>query len=181
MPLLNYEEIEDGSSGSASLWNTRFGRIHDLLNGKLNQANLANSAVTTAKIANGAVTTEKLGLEQIIDANGWSVTDLGLVKLAMKRKEFTLPATAVAGSSFAVYGADVNNLPVGFDIDGQYNVIHTPYMLGAGYPVGPWDLKVKEEDGIGFLKPNTPVVGTRLSGGTSTAGEPGAVETWVIF
>lgn len=181
MPLLTYEEIADDADATANVWNVRYGRIHDLLNGRLDQANLANGAVTTAKLANGAVTSAKLGLSQIIDENGWSITDLGLVKLAMKRKDFTLPATAVNGSSFSVFAEGVNNLPVGFDEEGQYNVIHTPYMRGNVHAVGPWDLKMKEEDGVGYLKPNTPVVGTRLSGGTSTAGEQGAVETWIIF
>lgn len=181
MPLLSYDPMSDGESAAANLWNVRLSAIHDLLNGNLDAANLANGAVTTPKIANGSVTSEKLGFERYEDDNGWNITDLGLVKLATKRKSFTLPATAVNSSHFGVFSAGVNNLPVGFNPNASYNIMHNAYMLGVNYAVGSWDLKMKEEDGVGFMLPDTPVVGTRLYGGTSAANEPGVVETWVIF
>lgn len=181
MGLLAYDPMEDGESASANLWNVRLSAIHDILNGNIDAANLANNAVTTAKIANGAVTSEKLGFERYEDDNGWMITDLGLVKLATKRKPFTLAATAVNGSSFGTYQAGVNNLPVGFNPANSFNIIHMPYMTGVNHPVGAWDLKMKEEDGVGYMLPDTPVVGTRLHSGTSASNEPGVVETWVIF
>lgn len=181
MGLLAYDPMEDGESASANLWNVRLSAIHDLLNGNIDAANLANNAVTTAKIANGAVTSEKLGFERYEDDNGWMITDLGLVKLATKRKPFTLPATSQNNSKFGEYAAGVNNAPVGFNPSASFNIIHMPYMLGVNHAVGGWDLKMKEEDGVGFMLPDTPVVGTRLYPGTSASNEPGVVETWVIF
>lgn len=181
MGLINYEQLEDGFDASANLWNERFGILFNEINGNLDAANLKNGAVTTPKLANGSVTSEKLGLVKYIDNNGWTITDLGLVKLATKRKPFTIASTAVGGSTFGVYSTGINNLPEDFDENAPYNVMHSVYMLGTTYPVGPWDLKVKEEDGVGFLKPDTPVVGTRLNTGTSAASEPGAHETWIIY
>lgn len=183
MPLLTYEEIENGNSGSASLWNTRFGRIHDLLNGKLDQANLANSAVTEAKIANGAVTSQKLGFEKYTDDNGWLITDLGLVKLATKKRTFVVPQRTQGAGGYVTLDPNMDLNPVGFDEGGFFNTVQMPYMTNlTGAATGNWILIPKDEDGTGILKPNSQVSAFRSAGGTSqSGGEPGAVETWVIF
>ncbi len=80
MPLLSYDPMADGDGASANLWNVRLSKIHDLLNGNLDAANLADGAVTTPKIADGAVTSAKIAVNKYIDNNGWSVEDYGSTK-----------------------------------------------------------------------------------------------------
>lgn len=70
MPLLSYDPMADGNTASANLWNVRLSKIHDLLNGNLDAANLADGAVTTPKIADGAVTNSKLALVSQFDNSG---------------------------------------------------------------------------------------------------------------
>ena len=60
MGLITYEQIEDGFSATANLWNSRFSKVYDLVNGNLDSQNLANNAVTEPKIASEAVTAPKL-------------------------------------------------------------------------------------------------------------------------
>lgn len=67
MGLLSYDPMEDGDVASGNLWNVRLSAIHDLLNGNIDAANLANNAVTTAKIAQNAVSYDKLADEIFSD------------------------------------------------------------------------------------------------------------------
>ena len=93
MGLLSYDPMEDGDVASGNLWNVRLSAIHDLLNGNIDAANLANNAVTTAKIAENAVTYEKLADDIFGDlvntasnpgtaAGTFSYINLGGVKIA---------------------------------------------------------------------------------------------------
>lgn len=183
MPLLSYDPMEDGEQASANLWNIRLSAIHDLLNGNIDAANLANNAVTTAKIANGAVTSQKLGFEKYEDDNGWLITDLGLVKLATKKRTFKVPQRAQGSGGYVTFDAGMETDPIGFNKDNPYNVIHMPYMTNlTNAATGNWILIPKDEAGTGVLDPHSQVSAFRSAGGTSqSGGEPGAVETWVIF
>lgn len=74
MGLITYEQIEDGFSATANLWNSRFSKIYDLVNGNLDAQNLKNSAVTEPKIASEAVTASKIGPGAVIPSkvgNTW--------------------------------------------------------------------------------------------------------------
>ena len=182
MGLLSYDPMEDGENASANLWNVRLSAIHDLLNGNIDAANLANNAVTTAKIADGAVTSEKLGFVTYEDANGWTITDIGLVKLATKRRTFTIPSYAQGSGGWTNLDTGMELAPVGFNPAARFNVIHYPYITGLGVngSSSPWSLTIKEEV-TGILVPGSTPVASRLSGGTSPAGVLGACESWVIF
>lgn len=59
MGLINYEQL-GAVLATPNLWNTRFGKIYDEFNGKIDDENLKNGAVTTPKLATGSVTNEKL-------------------------------------------------------------------------------------------------------------------------
>jgi hypothetical protein len=59
MALINYSQIVDGTTGTASQINTPLTTIYNEFNGNITAANLANNAVTTPKIADGAVTADK--------------------------------------------------------------------------------------------------------------------------
>lgn len=181
MPLLSYDNLEDGFDATANIFNQRFGKIHDLLNGNLDAANLANQAVTTPKIADHSIVSSKLGFQQYVDDNGWLITDLGLVKLATKHRTFVVPQRAQGTGGYVTLDAGMDTNPVGFDVNGPYNVIHQVYMSGISYSVGPWILQPKDETGGGKLKPNSSASAFRNSGGTSAPNEPGAIDTWVIF
>lgn len=172
MPLLSYDPMEDGNAASANLWNVRLSKIHDLFNGNLDAANLANGAVTTPKIADGAVTSAKLGFTKYTDANGWLVTDLGLVKLATKARSFTIPSTANGGIGFVTV-AD-NSAPVGFNPAGSYNaMIACNITNGNAYR---WSLVFEQAS---KFAPTTLPVFKNVGGGTFDA--TGTLETWVIF
>lgn len=80
MSLISYTQIEDGQEASANSLNERFGKIHAEINGKLDAANLSNGSVTRDKIANGSINKDKLDINQYIDDNGWTVTDMGGIK-----------------------------------------------------------------------------------------------------
>jgi hypothetical protein len=77
MGLISYTNIEDDEPATGNLFNSRFAKIHDEINGNLTSANLANGAVTTAKIADGAVTTAKIDIQKYVDDNGWTVVNIG--------------------------------------------------------------------------------------------------------
>lgn len=96
MPLLSYDPMEDGNVASANLWNIRLSAIHDLLNGKLDAANLANGAVTTPKLADGAVTSAKIATSKYTDNNGWVVNDMGTFKTYTYT--YTITNVAVGGT-----------------------------------------------------------------------------------
>ena len=77
MGLITIENMEDGVDASANLWNERFGKITDTINGNIESVNLKNNAVTREKIASGAVTSDKIQLERKTDANGWEYFSFG--------------------------------------------------------------------------------------------------------
>lgn len=105
MGLITYEQIEDGYDASANVFNRRFGKIHDLLNGNIDQANIKNNSITRDKIAAGAVTSDKMEMTVYIDDNGWTVTDFGNVKQYSKTLSF------IGGT---VFGTKTNEpMPVG--------------------------------------------------------------------
>ena len=80
MSLINYTQIEDGQDASANGINERFGAIIDEINGNLDSQNIKNGAITREKIANGSIDKNKLSINLYIDANGWTVTDMGGIK-----------------------------------------------------------------------------------------------------
>jgi len=80
MGLITIDNIEDATLASANVFNQRFGKIVDVINGNIESANLKNSAVTREKIATGAVTSDKIATNRYIDENGWTVNDLGTTK-----------------------------------------------------------------------------------------------------
>ena len=110
MGLISYTNMEDGDSATANSFNERFGQIVDEVNGNLDANNLATGAVTTAKIAAGAVTASKITLGRTVDANGWTVTDFGGVKIYTQSWNCT-PSIAIASHARASYGQ--KSLPVG--------------------------------------------------------------------
>lgn len=61
MGLIQYEQIENGFSATANLWNERFSKVYDLVNGNLDAQNLKNKAVTEAKLDDESVTAPKIG------------------------------------------------------------------------------------------------------------------------
>ena len=65
MGLLSYEQIEDGFSATANLWNSRFAPLYDEINGNLDTQNLKNEAVTEPKLGPLAVTAPKIGPKAI--------------------------------------------------------------------------------------------------------------------
>lgn len=103
MGLINYTNLEDDTTADANKFNERFGAIIDEVNGNLDTQNLKNSAVTEAKIADGAVTSSKIATERYVDANGWTVNDLG----ATKTYTYTVPVSGIS----IVNGARKDNLP----------------------------------------------------------------------
>lgn len=65
MGLINYTQLEDGTSATANAFNIRYGQLFDLVNGNLDSANLATSAVEEGNIAPGAVTNSKVAAGSI--------------------------------------------------------------------------------------------------------------------
>ena len=78
--LLNIQPIEPGDAASPNLWNSRFSAISEVLNGNVDSDNLRNGAVTREKIANQSIDSSKLDIQKYVDANGWTVTDMGGLK-----------------------------------------------------------------------------------------------------
>lgn len=89
MALISYEQLEDNWDASANLWNERFGKIYGEFNGNIDSINIRNGAITREKIADGSVNKDKLELNTYIDANGWSVQDLGGVKTYSRQVSIT--------------------------------------------------------------------------------------------
>lgn len=88
MALINIPQVENGDDNDKNLYNSRFGKIVDEINGKLDSSNLANDAVSTPKLANSSVSTNKIEDEAVTgsklapDAGGgewqeWSPTFTG--------------------------------------------------------------------------------------------------------
>lgn len=75
MTLVNITDIQTNDDAIPELWNSRFGAIVNVINGHIDQTNLADSGVTTDKIANAAVTAVKMETQQIWQAvvysNSW--------------------------------------------------------------------------------------------------------------
>lgn len=129
MPLLSYDPMADGNTASANLWNVRLSKIHDLLNGNLDAANLADGAVTTPKIADGAVTSPKLNLNSGIDDNGWSYYSLGNYKYYVKSQSWNdTPAGQLATGAYR-YGIGSMLMPVGVDKN-------STFWMGCTYTSG---------------------------------------------
>lgn len=60
MPKINITSIETGNEANAELWNSRYAKIVDLVNGKLDSENLAAGAVTSSILAPNSVIASKV-------------------------------------------------------------------------------------------------------------------------
>jgi len=78
--IININPIEPGDAASPNLWNSRFAAITEVVNGNLDSDNYKNGSITREKIATGAVSSDKIAVDRYIDANGWTVNDLGTTK-----------------------------------------------------------------------------------------------------
>lgn len=78
--IANIDPIQPGDAASPNLWNSRYAIITTVLNGNVDADNLKNGAVTREKIAAGAVSSDKIAVDRYVDANGWTVNDLGTTK-----------------------------------------------------------------------------------------------------
>jgi hypothetical protein len=107
MALINYSQIVDGTTGTASQINTPLTTIYNEFNGNITAANLANNAVTTPKIADGGVTTPKI-------ADG-AVTADKLAETAQGYRFLAKTTLGTAGDTITVSGipATTNLMIVG--------------------------------------------------------------------
>ena len=155
MGLITYTNLEDDTTADANKFNTRFGAIIDEVNGNLDSANLKNGAVTTSKLADGAVTSAKMDTDQYIDANGWTVTDVGGV-LSWRRSwalnSVTVPPLTQGVGFYTV--EEAVNLPEGLS-DDQGLLIQSDFYGGYGGRMFP-----ALDTGNGAV--GTPVVHPRL-------------------
>lgn len=78
--IININPIEPGDAASPNLWNSRFAAITEVVNGNIDSDNLKNGSVTREKIASGAISSDKIAVDRYVDANGWTVNDLGTTK-----------------------------------------------------------------------------------------------------
>ena len=78
--IANIDPIQPGDAASPNLWNSRFATLTTVINGNIDSDNLKNGGVTREKIANGSIDSSKLDIQKYIDANGWTVTDMGGLK-----------------------------------------------------------------------------------------------------
>lgn len=78
--LLTITPIGQGDAASPNLWNSRFSAIQEVINGNVDSDNLKAGGVTREKIANGAIDSSKLAIQKYVDANGWTVVDMGGLK-----------------------------------------------------------------------------------------------------
>lgn len=90
--FVSINPIEPGDAASPNLWNDRFGAITEVLNGNVDSDNIKDGGVTNSKLADGAVTSNKIATSVYVDANGWTVRDLGTFKMYTR----TSTATNVA-------------------------------------------------------------------------------------
>ena len=178
MGLINYEQLEDNTPAVANGLNERFGRLHDVINGNIDAANMENEAVTTPKIADRAVTSAKLGFEKKIDDNGWLITDLGLVKLATKKRNFTVgPTPAHALATQVTWDDDAKNAPVGFNPNSPYSVNYSVSMQTNEAAYG-YTFNTQETDGN--VLPNFTLIAMNRTG-VGRDGDRGSAVTWVVF
>ncbi len=169
----------DGVDASANLWNSRFALIVNEINGNLDTSNLKDAAVTTAKIAPGAVTSDKLGFTKYTDANGWLITDLGLIKLATKKRTFVIPATPLAAlAQLVTFDTDMSNSPVGFDSNQAFSV---NYSLSLNTNEIAYSYMFNAQENTGVLYPGFSLVARNITGVARGAGDVGAATTWVVF
>lgn len=138
MPLLSYDPMEDGTTASANLWNSRISKLHDLVNGNLDAANLANGAVTTSKIADGAVTSAKLNVNMSIDGNGWNVNDYGSYKTYTKRFTGT-PNVTLGQTELWNTGIYDLALPVGVNTISDVTVHSSLMTNDRCFVLGSWN------------------------------------------
>lgn len=80
MALISYNQIQDQTPANANSINSRFAVVYGAINGNIDQENIKNGAITREKIANGSINKDKLDIKKYVDANGWTVTDMGGVK-----------------------------------------------------------------------------------------------------
>lgn len=125
MGLITIENMEDGIDASANLWNERFGKIADVINGNIETVNIKNSSITREKLAPGSVTSDKISTDRYIDENGWTVNDLG----GTKTYSYTFPISNVS----IINGARKDNMapiapPVGRTRD---NLVLTATWYGG--------------------------------------------------
>lgn len=178
MGLIQYDQVEDQTDATANSLNERFTRIYNEFNGNIDSANIRNAAITTAKIAPLAVTSDKLGFDKIIDDNGWLITDLGLVKLATKKRNFTIGSTPASARARAVtWDADSNNSPVGFNPDAPYSV---NYSVSMQTNEGAFCYTFNTQETNGNVLPNFTLIAMNRSG-TDRNGDIGSAVTWVVF
>ena len=151
--LLQYEQIEDGFSASANLWNERFAPLYDAINGNLDSQNLKNNAVTEPKIATGAVTASKLGAKSILPSkmnNTWvgassRLNNVGTGWTSRFNKTITLDEASYIYVLWTADGnANVSNVSPGvrilvddvvvFSLDGTSGLELLAAKLNADFP-----------------------------------------------
>lgn len=110
MTLVNLPAINNGDDANDTLFNSRLGALANVINGGIDQENLADSGVSTAKLANQSVTPAKMNLSKAVDANGWTVYDYGSWK---EYEKLTVGTPNVSVTAENVYVPPDINLPVG--------------------------------------------------------------------
>lgn len=173
---VNITPIEQTDVASPSLWNNRYGQITSAINGNLDSDNLADGAVTKNKIAQGAVTSDKLGFKQYTDDNGWLVTDLGLVKLATKKRTFKTASTDAGAVAFVAWNDGMLTNPVGFNPNAPFNMV---WSISGDGNVGKWTFNAESGVGDSPVQPNTTLVQHQNYGGPEVRNF--VMHTWVIF
>jgi len=102
--IINITPIAPGDAASPNLWNSRYAAITEVVNGNIDSDNLKNGSVTREKIATGAISSDKIAVDRYVDANGWTVNDLGTTK--------TYSYTVAINGVSIINGARKDNLPV---------------------------------------------------------------------
>lgn len=100
MGRINITNIEANANAVASLWNSRYSIISEVINGNLDAENLASNAVETAKIKDRAVTADKLA-DDAIGTDTISDASVTLAKLTSDLKNSIHPIGSIFTSSVA--------------------------------------------------------------------------------
>jgi hypothetical protein len=174
--LVQIDPIELGDAASPQLWNQRFGLITQALNGNIDSDNLKDGGVTTEKLADRSVTSAKLGFNKYVDANGWLITDLGLVKLATKERTFKTASTNPGTTSFVTFDPGMDTNPVGFSAAAPYNM---QWAFSGDGNVGKWSLNLESGWAGNRAQPNSGVVQYQNFGAPEVRNF--TMHTWVIF